>query len=95
MRDCIVGQGRELRECNKKKSLNGVASFGQPDFTKADADLAACAYKGDVGTFIKGLAWNTNLGWINFEETGNYSTTVNSADGTLSGKAYGDNAGFV
>lgn len=75
--------------------FNGVENSGTLDFTQADDALKACAYQGTSGLNIKGLVWNTNLGWINFEETGNYATAVNSTDGTFSGKAYGDNIGYI
>ena len=73
--------------------VDGVENSGRLDFNKADPDLAACAYKTNGITSIKGLVWNTNLGWMSFEGTDNY--TVIFPDGSVRGNAYGTNIGSI
>ncbi|MEK7171923.1 MAG: hypothetical protein AAB739_03370, partial [Patescibacteria group bacterium] len=74
--------------------VDGVENSGRLDFTKADADLAACAYKTNSVTSIKGLAWNTNLGWMSFEGA-SYSTLIFTDSGRVRGEAYGTNIGYI
>lgn len=89
--------GNEIIEtpegCDRTKGLEGLVCTNKETLFCSDKCVISCSGSGRIGYAINGNAWNTNLGWINFNPT--KGGVVITKDNVFSGYAWNANIGWI